>query len=57
MEHQPGIFAPLREFIRKIVIQQGTCGYFQPKTYYPTRFPLSAGRLPERQKTLAYLRK
>jgi hypothetical protein len=30
----------LRELIKKIVIQQGTCGNFQPKTNYPTRFLL-----------------
>lgn len=31
--------------IRKIVIQEGTCGNFQPKTCYPTKFPPLADSL------------
>jgi hypothetical protein len=40
MEHQLCAIAPLRELIRQYVIQEGTCGNFQPTTYYPTRFLL-----------------
>lgn len=35
IEHQFRVFAPLREFLRKIVIQQGTCGNFHLRLIIP----------------------
>jgi hypothetical protein len=55
MEHHLGVFAPLQALIRKIVIQEGTCGNFQPKTCYPTRFPPWADKPPEGQHSKKYL--